>query len=315
MEVYNEDNPSGETILASTIQLSTNDISFQYENNQEAIEFDFEISSNNGNTGNLIKSVEIDNTDYSIVDFSNTLIGANENINLTFNFSNTTVAETNAVITVIYDNNIEEYISVRGEKIVESLIESLTFFNNVDNTTIAELNDRGTYNFNGLETVNIVMNTSETIRSAEFILSGEIDNTQVESHLPLDAFGTGANNGVTFPNGQYVLLVNIYSLRGANGVILESTEFAFTVTGNSISISPNPTSDNLTIDVSETGKVLSEINIQDLTGTSSLSFTTEESQTEQGIHLISVQNLTTGTYILSLVFEDGSVESSQIIIE
>ena len=173
--------------------------------------------------------------------------------------------------------------------------------------------------------INIRANTDPgVVGSVKFVLSGAVSYTRTESVAPYALYGDDSGNYIPtdLPIGLYTLTATPYSASGGNGTAGQSYTIDFSVgivplaakaPVNTMSISPNPASEKVTMSFDEPTQVI-EILVFDVSGRLVRTIKEPVGLDQQTID-VKVYDLPIGTYFLKTRDNKGMKYQQQMVID
>ncbi len=233
MEVLGVDSPVGTPSLASTLTTPTSALV------DDTSDTDISLDVNNGNTGIIIKSMQLSGpnaSSFSITSgqLSNGLLKHNTSHDVSIGFNGTVDGEI-ATLVINYGNSNQVSIALEGNiEGVQNDIIDFTLINADADTDMLDLIDGTQISASTVQGIglNIRANTSPpVVGSVAFQLSGELSISRTENAAAYALYGNSGNdyNSIQFPLGDYMLTAIAYSGSSLSGNILGEKTIQFSI--------------------------------------------------------------------------------------
>lgn len=349
MEVYNEDNPSGEVIIDSELTTETNVLEFTYERYSNPVELSIPLITSAGTTGTFIKSITLNGEGFVMTEsYNNTLISADSQLNIDVLLSETKLSTYNGTILITYDNGLEIIISLTGtvindDDVVTNLalnktVSALTEQSTNPATNIVDGNPDSRWSAQNFpQSLVVDLGALSTITSTEVICYNDrayqyIIETATSPNgiysLLVDRTdnttpGTNASpimDSFTETIAQYVKITvlgaavynrNWVSIEELRIFGYETPTYNVTAQMQTVLLFPNPATTSITI---HSNTLLTSISILNLTGNQIAEYSITESYLGSNRYFLNVEYLDAGIYFVNTKNVDGEVTNSQLVI-
>lgn len=218
----------------------------------------------------------------------------------------------------------------------QTLFNSYMFVNANTDSDLFELTNGMQINESLIQGIDLSIRATppSSVGSMAMSITGPVAGSRTENVAPYALFGDSSGNyfGQLFPTGSYTLTATAYSGSNKSGTILGSDTVNFTISGNSgktsyspevisesqipisISIYPNPTSEQAHVSMDENLPGLKKVEFYDTAGRLILQKRMTRNQSSLREVELQIPGLESGVYHLRLYASDGSIYHRSLII-